>query len=91
MKASLLRTAAMLAVAAILAGPTAASAACDPGARIDGTTAGHAKRMIERAGYSQVRVIRKGCDNFWHATAARPGYSGRVVLAPTGEVMPENE
>lgn len=91
MKSSLLRIAAMLAVAAILAAPTAATAACDPGERLDGTTAEHAKRMIERAGFVQVRILRKGCDNYWHAMAAKEGYAGRVVLAPTGEVMPENE
>jgi hypothetical protein len=97
MKASLLRTAAMLAVAAILAGPSAvigsgsALAACDPGDRLNGSTAADAKRMIERAGFTQVRILRKGCDNYWHAMASKEGYSGRVVLAPTGEVMPEND
>jgi len=91
MKSSLLRMAAMLAVAAILAAPSNASAACDPTDRVDGTTAAHAKRMIERAGYTQVRVIRKGCDNYWHATAVSNAYSGRVVLSPSGEVRPEGE
>ena len=96
MKASILSVAAMLAVAAVLAGPAvigvgSASAACDPGNRIDGTTAGDAKRRIEQAGYRQVRVLRKGCDNYWHAMAFRNGTDGRVVLAPSGEVMPEND
>jgi hypothetical protein len=70
---------------------TSALAACDPGDKIDGTTAADAKRRIEAQGYTQVKVIRKGCDSYWHATAVKNGVGGRIVLSPQGQVMPEGE
>ena len=50
---------------ALLAPPsfTAAKAACEPGEKIDATTADQAKKRAEAAGYTQVRMTRKGCDN----------------------------
>jgi hypothetical protein len=70
---------------------TSALAACDPGDKVDGTTAADAKKRIEAQGYTQVKVLRKGCDSYWHATAVKNGVGGRVVLSPQGQVMPEGE
>jgi hypothetical protein len=89
---------AVLSVGALIAptmvGPaalTAAYAICAPDERIDGRTAEMAKRQIERAGYSNVQMEHKGCDNVWHGFGTRGGASGRVAVSPGGEVMPEGD
>ena len=66
-----------------------AYAVCDPGERLDGSTAASARRAMEAAGYSQVRDLKKGCDNYWHAIAMRDGMTMRIVLSPTGEILRE--
>ena len=68
-----------------------AKAACEPGDRIDNTTAEMAKRRAESAGYSQVRMERKGCDNVWHGTGLKGGTPTRLAVAPSGEVMQEGD
>jgi len=73
----------------ILAAGTDASAACSASDRIDQTTADYAKQKLEAAGYSQVRDLRKGCDNFWHGRAFKDGLDANVLVTPEGEVMPE--
>lgn len=83
-------------VAVLLSGPSlyghgAAQAACDPGARIDGSTADQAKRKFQSAGFRQIRDLKKGCDSFWHAVVVKDGAQMRVVLTPAGEIMPEND
>jgi len=81
-------------IAPTIVGPTALTAAyaiCAPGETIDGTTAEMAKRRIESAGYSHVRMAHKGCDNVWHGFAMRGGASGRVAVSPSGVVMPESD
>jgi len=86
--------AASLIIAPVVIGPasfTAARAACEPGERIDATTAAQAKKHAESAGYSQVRMERKGCDNVWHGFAIKGGGSVRVAVSPSGEVMPEGD
>jgi hypothetical protein len=86
--------AATLMVAPALLGPasfTAAQAACEPGDRIDNTTAEMAKKRAESAGYSQVRMERKGCDNVWHGSGMKGGTAVRVAVSPSGEVMPEGD
>ena len=86
--------AAGLMIAPALLGPaslTAVRAACDPGDRIDATTAAQAKNRAESAGYSQVRMEHKGCDNVWHGFAMKNGASARMVVSPSGEVMPEGD
>jgi len=86
--------AASLMIAPTLLGPTsftAAQAACEPGERIDNTTAEMAKRRAESAGYSQVRMERKGCDNVWHGFGMKGGTAMRVAVSPAGEVMPEGD
>lgn len=96
MKASTVSVAVMLAIGAVFVGPGviasgSAAAACDPGTRIDASTATNAKRRFEQAGYRQVRVIKKGCDNYWHGMGVKDGAEGRIVLSPAGEVLPEND
>ena len=69
------------------AGP--AWSACSPNDKIDSSTAANAKKAIEAAGYEQVRVLKKGCDNYWHGTARKDGAAGNVVLSPEGQVVVE--
>ncbi|MGH6928920.1 MAG: PepSY domain-containing protein [Dongiaceae bacterium] len=78
---------AFAALAMVAAGP--AWAACSAGDTIDGSTAAEAKNQIEAAGYEQVRVLKKGCDNYWHGTARKDGAAVNVVLSPQGEVVIE--
>ena len=66
-----------------------ARAACDGEDKIDKSTATDAREKIEAAGYQKVRDLRKGCDNYWHATAEKENKSLYVVLTPKGEVMEE--
>jgi hypothetical protein len=66
-----------------------ASADCRASDRIVGTTAGYAKQKMENAGYSQIRDLRKGCDNYWHGRALKDGLDVNVLVTPEGEVMTE--
>ncbi len=96
MKSSIASAAAALALTVVLATPGfvgtgTAAAACDPGTKVDASTANDAKRRFEAAGYRNVRVGKKGCDNYWHAMGMKDGAESRIVLAPTGEVRPEND
>jgi len=86
--------AASLMIAPALVAPpsfTAAQAACEPGDVIDNTTAEMAKRRAESAGYTQVRMERKGCDNVWHGFALKGGASVRVAVSPSGQVNQEGD
>ena len=81
-------------VAPTIVGPqtlTAAYAICLPGERIDGRTAEMAARQAESAGYGDVQMAHKGCDNVWHGFATREGTRTRVAVSPGGEVMPEED
>lgn len=69
--------------------PSAPQGNCLPGDKIDGSTAEQAKAKFEAAGYSAVKIIRKGCDNFWHGSGVYGGVPGFMVLSPDGKVMPE--
>lgn len=83
-----------LLIAPTMVGPTALTAAyaiCLPGERIDGTTAEMAKRRAESAGYRNVQMEHKGCDNVWHGIGSRNGASSRMAISPSGEVMPEGD
>ncbi|TDQ78482.1 YpeB-like protein with putative protease inhibitory function [Dongia mobilis] len=62
---------------------------CTEGEVIDSSTPEDAKRKFEAAGYSNVVITSKGCDNFWHATAVKDGMPVNVVLAPDGLVLTE--
>jgi len=81
---------------AFLGGPTpdgiaTAQAACDPGTRVDGSTADDARRKMMAAGFRQVRDLRKGCDSAWHGIASKDGTETRVVVTPDGKVQIEND
>jgi hypothetical protein len=75
--------------AALLAGP--AFAACEFGERVDGVSADQARQKIEKAGYRQVRMLKKGCDSVWHGTAVQNGVQVRVLVTPQNVVMLEND
>lgn len=84
--------AAMLALSAVGSVPSAVLAAsCDPTDKIDGSTVETARQKIEKAGYRQVRNLKKGCDNFWHGTAVMDGKVVNIVLSPQGIVMVERD
>src|SRR5215472_16313668 len=70
---------------------TAAQAACEPGDRLDNTTAEQAKRRAESAGFTQVRMVRKGCDNTWHGTAMKGGRPVYVAVSASGQVNEEGD
>jgi hypothetical protein len=72
-------------------GIATAQAACDPGTRVDGSTADDARRKMMSAGFRQVRDLRKGCDSAWHGIASKDGAQTRVVLTPDGKVQIEND
>jgi hypothetical protein len=67
----------------------AETSGCAAGEKIDGSSAPEATRKIERAGFQQVRELKKGCDNFWHGVAVKDGGETHVVLTPQGQVMRE--
>jgi len=95
MRSKTIMTFVFAAVMAAAAGPVmisgSARAACDAGDKIDKTTADDARKKIEAAGYRQVRNLRKGCDNFWHASAMKDSNAVNVVLSPQGEVTTEGD
>ena len=64
---------------------------CEFGEAIDGSSATDAKRWIESAGFQNVRDLRKGCDNMWHARASAYGQDVNVALTPDGQVIRETE
>ena len=45
--------------------------------------------VSEAAGYADVRMERKGCDNYWHGFATKDGQPVRIVVSPQGEVHEE--
>lgn len=71
--------------------PAAHAQGCDATDRIDNSTADSAKNKIERAGFKEIRGLKKSCDNFWHGKAVRDGVAVHVVLSPQGEAMTEGE
>jgi hypothetical protein len=90
-KTSLIAAAVALGLAVPMTmGATAAYAQCTHGERIDGSTADQARVKIQRAGFSNVTGLHKGCDNYWHGIANQGGGRVGVVLAPSGEVMVES-
>jgi hypothetical protein len=89
-KTGLIAAALALGLAAPMMGATAAYAQCTHGERIDGSTADTARAQIQRAGFSNVAGLTKGCDNYWHGTATQNGRAVGVVLAPSGQVMIES-
>ncbi len=78
------------AVAGLVGTTSPVRAACEAGEKIDKTTVEDARKIIEKAGYRQVRQLKKGCDSFWHGTATKDGTIVNVVVSPQGEVMTES-
>ena len=68
-----------------------AQAACWPTATINSTTASDASRAIQQAGYTQVQIYEKGCDNAWHGHALYNGSPVNVVWNGQGQVLPEGD
>lgn len=68
-----------------------AEAACWSTASINATTAADAARAMEQAGYTQVQVYEKGCDNAWHGHAYMNGSPVNVVWNGNGQVLPEGD
>jgi len=64
---------------------------CHFGEVIDGSTADDARTKIEAAGFTDVRDLKKSCDNFWHGKATLSGLPVNVVLSPAGKVMLESD
>ncbi|WP_374654628.1 hypothetical protein [Dongia sp.] len=62
---------------------------CTNGEIIDGSTAEQAMAAFKAAGYTDVQILEKGCDNYWHATGTKGGQGGNIVLSPDGQIMPE--
>lgn len=76
-------------IGGVFAGAPQASAACDAGVKIDGSTAATATKMIKTADYKDVKGLKKGCDSFWHATASKDGIVRKISLSPQGIVTVE--
>ena len=86
--------AASVIVVPALVGPpsfTVAQAACDPGDRIDATTAEQAKKRAESAGFTAVKMVRKGCDNTWHGTGMKGGAAVNIAVSASGQVNQEGD
>ena len=84
--------AALFVFAACVAAPLAqAQNNCQFGERIDGSTAADAKKRLESAGFTNIRIGKKGCDNVWHATAVINGSGLNVALAPDGRIFRETD
>jgi len=68
-----------------------AIAGCEPGVRVDSSTADDARKKMMAAGYRDLHDFKKGCDNAWHAQGTKDGKTVNVVLLPTGHVMEESD
>lgn len=83
-----------LMIAPVIMGPpsfTAAQAACEPGDKIDATTAEQAKKRAEAAGFTAVKMVRKGCDNTWHGTGMKGGAPVNIAVSASGQVNQEGD
>jgi len=68
-----------------------AVAGCEPGERVDASTADDARKKMMAAGYQNLHDFKKGCDSVWHAQGTKDGKTVNVVLLPTGHVMEESD
>ena len=68
---------------------TAAYAVCFPNETIDGRTADMATRQAKIAGYGDIQMEHKGCDNVWHGFGMKGGAETPIAVEPSGEVFPE--
>lgn len=83
---------ALIAAGAAIDMPAAIAAGnCDPDDKLDNSTAADAKKKLEAAGYGQVRELKKGCDNVWHAKAVKDGAAVNLALSPNGQIRRETD
>ena len=75
----------------LMSGVRPAHAACEPGTKIDKSTVADVRKEIQKAGFTDVRDLKKGCDNYWHGVATKDGKQAHVVVSPDGKVMPEGD
>jgi hypothetical protein len=75
----------------VMSGIRPAHAACEPGTKIDKSTVADARKEMQKAGYTDIHDLKKGCDNYWHGVATKDGKQTHVVAAPDGKVMPEGD
>jgi hypothetical protein len=68
-----------------------ALAACAPSDPVNATTAQDATRAMQKAGYSQIKILAKGCDSAWHASAMLNGQPVFVVWNREGQVLTEGD
>jgi len=68
-----------------------ARAGCEAGDKIDASTVADATRKLRSLGYSNVRDLKKGCDNFWYGYATKDGQELHVSVSPSGEVRLQHE
>jgi hypothetical protein len=68
-----------------------ALAACASTDHINATTAQDATRAMQQAGYTQIKILAKGCDNAWHASAMLNGQPVFVVWNREGQVLTEGD
>ncbi len=67
-------------------------ASCDPGTKLDKTTVADIRKILTKAGYTDIHGLRKGCDNTWHGTAAKPGAaSAGVAILSDGRVVHDGD
>jgi hypothetical protein len=66
----------------------AACASTDP---VNATTAQDATRAMQKAGYTQIKILAKGCDSAWHASAMLNGQPVFVVWNREGQVLTEGD
>lgn len=81
----------LVATVLALGAPAWAAGNCDPGDKSDNSTATDAKKKLEAAGYAQVRDLKKGCDNVWHAKAVKGTQAVNLALTPQGQVFIETD
>ncbi|HEY1504505.1 MAG TPA: hypothetical protein VGF92_09405 [Stellaceae bacterium] len=70
---------------------SAAHAACDPGTRLDKTTAEEIRGRLVKAGYENPSHLRKGCDNSWHGTAMKGGQQLNIAVTADGHIVEEGD
>ena len=68
-----------------------ANAACLPDDKVNNTTAQDATMAMKKAGYTQIKILAKGCDNAWHASAMLDGKPVFVVWNREGQVVTEGD
>jgi len=64
---------------------------CEASDRIDGSTAADAQKKMNAGGYHQVSELKKGCGNYWNASAVKDGVRTHVTVSPQGVVQPGGE